>query len=246
MPTPTPQASAIAEPVGELAAERPARRRPGGTAVAASEGSRCRRCRDARSRRRRSRSRPTVTTASSPTDGQSVTPASGRWPAVQSNQDRGPSASTRPESEPYDVDDVAAEEGDQPDGERPRATDERRGREGRAAAGKHQQPGEQREPERRRRSRTGRPAATANAGLDEPRDQGPDHDRDDDRGDVPSDLLEAIDRRLSGVDASRSRLPLAASPASVPDRAITDHSPSMTGRKLPTRRTRSSHRACRC
>ena len=41
-----------------------------------------------------------------------------------------------------------------------------------------------------------------------------------------------------GVDARRSRLPLAASPAIVPDRAMTGHSPSMTGRKLPTRQDR--------
>ena len=54
----------------------------------------------------------------------------------------------------------------------------------------------------------------------------------------PAELLEAMARRPGGVDASRSRLPLAASPASVPDSAMTGHSPSMTGRKLPTRQDR--------
>ena len=51
----------------------------------------------------------------------------------------------------------------------------------------------------------------------------------------PASFSSAIERRACGVDASRSRLPLAASPASVPDSARTGHSPSITGRKLPTR-----------
>ena len=51
----------------------------------------------------------------------------------------------------------------------------------------------------------------------------------------PASFWRAMDRRLCGVDTSRSRLPLAASPASVPERASTDHSPSRTGRTLPTR-----------
>ena len=54
----------------------------------------------------------------------------------------------------------------------------------------------------------------------------------------PASFSSAIERRACGVEARRSRLPLAASPASVPDSARTGHSPSMTGRKLPTRQER--------
>ena len=54
----------------------------------------------------------------------------------------------------------------------------------------------------------------------------------------PATFSRAIVRLLCGVDPSRSRLPLAASPASVPDSAMTGHSPSRTGRKLPTRQER--------
>jgi hypothetical protein len=51
----------------------------------------------------------------------------------------------------------------------------------------------------------------------------------------PPSFCKAIERRLCGVEASRSRLPFAASPASVPDNARTDHSPRITGSELPTR-----------
>jgi hypothetical protein len=54
----------------------------------------------------------------------------------------------------------------------------------------------------------------------------------------PASFSSAIVRRPCGVEARRSRLPLAASPASVPDSAMTGQSPSTTGRKLPTRQDR--------
>ena len=44
-----------------------------------------------------------VTTASNPSEGQSVTPASGRWPAVQAYQDSGRRPSITGDSEAYEL-----------------------------------------------------------------------------------------------------------------------------------------------
>ncbi len=54
----------------------------------------------------------------------------------------------------------------------------------------------------------------------------------------PASFSRAMVRRPCGVEASRSRLPFAASPANVPDSAMTGHSPRRTGRVLPTRQDR--------
>ena len=92
-PMPRPHARAIAGPVGELPRERTGdpgrqRREPepadvrDATEVAPDEPD------DADARR----ARPS-TAASAMTDGQSLTPAIGRWPAVQVKNDRGLSAS---------------------------------------------------------------------------------------------------------------------------------------------------------
>jgi hypothetical protein len=58
----------------------------------------------------------------------------------------------------------------------------------------------------------------------------------------PASFWSAIEVRECWVATRRSRLPLPASPASVPDSAMTDHSPSMTGRMLPTRQDRKPPR----
>ena len=142
---------------------------------------------------------------------------------------------------PERIDQVPADEGDAAERHRPRAADERRGREADGSGGEDQEAIEQdvAEDGRQRQfvpwqDREHQPGEVDESGQDE--------HRDGQRGDEGADLLHgdrpaAMRRGDDQVEAAVGGLP-----ARVPDRAMTAQSPSRTGRKLPTRQDRNPPR----